>query len=85
MVFEVKKQEKENSQSLIRRFTRRLQQSGLLLRVRKDRFRKKEKSKQMMKKGALRREELRQEYKELTKMGKLVDSDKRANGFKRTN
>ncbi|MFH1657207.1 MAG: hypothetical protein ABH919_01955 [bacterium] len=73
MVFEIKKQEKENSQGLIRRFTRRIQQSGLLLRIRKSKFRKKNKSRELLKKAALRREELRQEYKEMAKMGKEVE------------
>ena len=79
MVFKLEKQERENSQNLIRRFTKRIKQSGLLMRVRKNRFMVKEKSPQLAKKAALRREELKEEYKELAKMGKL----KKFNKFKR--
>ncbi|MCJ7786609.1 30S ribosomal protein S21 [Patescibacteria group bacterium] len=53
MILEVKKQERESSQSLIRRFYRRIQKSGILHRARKNRFRKREKSKQMKKRAAL--------------------------------
>ena len=71
MTLEVKKQERENSQSLIRRFSKRLQHSGLLKRARKKRFRAKIKSENMQQKAALRREELKQKYEQLKKMGKV--------------
>lgn len=76
MTLEVKKQERESGQSLVRRFGRRMQQSGILVRVRKNRFRKKAKSPLAKKKAALRREELKEEYKKLKKLGKLTKSDK---------
>ena len=72
MVIEVKKQERENTQSLIRRFTRRVQQSGVLVRARKIRFHQRPKSHSAKKIAALRREELRKEYFKLKKLGKLV-------------
>ena len=71
MTLEVKKQERENSQSLIRGFSKRLQHSGLLKRARKKRFRAKIKSENMQQKAALRREELKQKYEQLKKMGKV--------------
>jgi len=71
MALEVKKKEKESSQSLVRRFTRRIQQSGILLRARKTRFRKREKSKDMKREAALRREEMKKEYERLEKLGKI--------------
>lgn len=70
MPLEIKKQERETSQSLIRRFTRRIQQSGILLRARKIRFKERKKSEQMKKRAALRREELKREYERLRKLGK---------------
>ena len=70
MPLEAKKGERENSQSLIRRFTKRVQRSGILLRARKIRFRGRIKSQQMKKRTALRREEKKQEYKKLKKLGK---------------
>jgi len=71
MVLEVKKQERETSQDVIRRFTKRIQQSGLLLRARKIRFRVRRKSRQMKKRAALRREEIKKEYAKLKKLGKI--------------
>lgn len=71
MALEVKKQERETSQSLVRRFSRRIQQSGLLVRARKIRFKGRKKSEQMKKRAALRRKELEKEYKKLRKLGEL--------------
>ncbi len=70
MALEVKKQERETTQALIRRFAKRVKQSGILLRARKGRFRKRSKSRQMKKRAALRREKLRKEYQEIEKLGK---------------
>lgn len=74
MVLEVKKQDRETAQSLVRRFGRRVQQSGILVRARKTRFRVKQKNQGAQKKAALRREELKKEYKKLRKLGKLDGS-----------
>ncbi|MBI2042667.1 MAG: 30S ribosomal protein S21 [Candidatus Nealsonbacteria bacterium] len=67
---QVKKQEREPTQVLIRRFQKSMQQSGILVRARKGRFHARKKSEAAKKKAAMRREELRQEYAELKKMGK---------------
>ena len=72
MGLEVKKTEKENSQSLVRRFTRKVQQSGILRVARKNRFHHRQKSKEMKKRATLRREQLREEYEKLKKLGKLT-------------
>jgi hypothetical protein len=71
MALEIKKQERETSQALIYRFSRSVQQSGLLLRARKTQFRQRQKSRQMKKRAALRREELKKEYDKLRKLGEL--------------
>lgn len=71
MPLEVKKQPKETTQSLIRRFTKSIQQSGILIRARKIQFKKREQSEEMKKRTALRREELKKKYERLTKLGKL--------------
>jgi len=67
---EVKKQDRETTQALIRRFTSRVKKSGILVRARGSRFRKRPKSKQMKKKAALRRQKLRQEYQKSEKLGR---------------
>ena len=73
MALEILKQERETSQSLARRFQKRVQQSGLLLRARKIRFKERKKSDQMKKRAALRREELKKEYEKLKKLGKVTE------------
>jgi len=73
MALEIKKQERETSQSLIHRFSKRVQQSGILFRARKIRFREKKKSEQMKKRAALRREKLKKEYEKLKKLGKIKE------------
>jgi len=70
MSLEIKKEGRETSQNLVRRFSRRMKQSGILLRARRSRFWEKEKSPQMKKRSALRREELKTEYEKLEKLGK---------------
>ncbi|MFH1036823.1 MAG: hypothetical protein V1756_02070 [Patescibacteria group bacterium] len=71
MALEVRKQDRETSQSLIRRFSTGMKKSGILVRARKIRFVQREKSPDMQKKAALRREELKIEYKKKEKSGKL--------------
>jgi len=70
MALEVTKQERETSQNLIRRFSRKVQQSGILFRARKIRFRTKKKSGQMNKKAALRREKTKRGLEKLKKLGR---------------
>lgn len=70
MPLEVKKQFKETSQALVRRFTTRIRQSGILKRVREARHRKRPKGDLAKKRAALRREELKGVYHKLKKMGK---------------
>jgi len=55
MPLEIKKKEKESSQNLVRRFTRSIQQSGILFRARSLMFRKRKKSKRMMREAALQK------------------------------
>jgi len=73
MSIEAKKQERENSQGLIRRFSKRVQKSGVLRLARKNRFHKRSKSKQMKKRAVLRKEKLRAEYEKLKKLGLLKE------------
>lgn len=70
MALEARKKERESSQGLIRRFTQRVQRSGILVRARKNRFYHRQKSQQMKKRSALRREKLKEEYKKIEKLGK---------------
>jgi hypothetical protein len=71
MALEVRKQERETSQGLLRRFSTSVKRSGILVRARQLRFRIRIKSSDMQKKAALRREELKVEYKKKEKLGKI--------------
>lgn len=71
MAIEVKKKEKETAASLLRRFSRRVQQSGILLRARQNRFYRSPKSKRQKKVDALRRATSKKERERLIKLGKL--------------
>ena len=66
----VKKREGEVTGSLIRRFSRSVQQSGILLEVRKKKFYQKPKNKKQRRHSALRKLELKKKYEQLKKLGK---------------
>jgi len=70
MPLEVKRKERESSQSLVHRFTKTVRQSGVLLEVRGKQYRKRAKSALAKKRSALRRVELRAEKKRLEKLEK---------------
>lgn len=69
MTFEIIKQERETNQSLIRRFTKRLRDSGILVGVKKSVFHHREKSKQVQRRVTLRKLEKRKEYERAYKLG----------------
>lgn len=76
MVIEVTKKPGENTKSLIRRFTRRIQQSRVLINARKQRFLEKEKSKRDRRASAVRRVRVGKEKEKLRKMGLLEEENK---------
>ncbi|MBP9686522.1 MAG: 30S ribosomal protein S21 [Candidatus Doudnabacteria bacterium] len=69
---EVKRKESESFESLLRRFNRKIQQSGILIRARKTRFFEPGKSRNLLRVAARRRSQLRTLREELKKMGKFV-------------
>lgn len=72
-VVEVKKREHESTESLIRRFQRKVVASGILLAAKRGRFYEPPKSKERRRTDALRRSELRKERELLRKLGKLEE------------
>ena len=70
MALEVKRKDKETSQSLAHRFTKVVRQSGVLLEIRSKQFHKRAKSALAKKRSALRRVELRAERKKADKLAK---------------
>ncbi len=73
---EVKRKKGEAFDSLLRRFQRRMQQGGVSLQARKQRFRNAKQNKNARHRSALRREQKRVQYDYLMKTGQLKD-DKR--------
>ncbi len=70
---EVKKNNNENTVSLIRRFTKRVQGSGVIPRVRSIRYNQRKDNHTRMKKNALVVLGMRKEYELLDKLGKLPE------------
>lgn len=68
---EVRKRDNESVDSLVRRFSRKVQQSGVLLQARKVRYFKRKKSKMKAREDAQRRSELQAERDRLIKLGEL--------------
>jgi len=82
---EVEKKDKETSESLIRRFSKQLQQSGVLPHARKLRFRLKKKTRRQLREEAMYKQKVRKEVDKLKKMGifndeKLKDVKKKISG-----
>ena len=73
---EVKKKDNESFESLLRRFNRKIQQSGVLVRARKIRFFEPARSRNLLREDAARRAVNREKREELKKMGKLVPGPK---------
>lgn len=69
MPLTVKKQGRETSQNLARRFSQKLRKSGILFEARRRRFLVRPKSKNAIKKSALRRIKKDAEYAEMRKLG----------------
>lgn len=68
---EVRKRDNESTDSLIRRFSRKVQQSGVLLQARKIRFYERKKSKHRQREEAQRKAELQAERERLIKLGEI--------------
>lgn len=77
----LKKKEKETTGSLLRRFTRRVQQSGVLVRARRGRYYQPAISKRQKKLSALYRIKKTKEMDHLRKLGLLEEETKKT--FKR--
>lgn len=72
-VVDVKRRKGESFESLLRRYGRRLQQSGKVLEARKLRYHASEPTKNKLKASAIRRNEIRDKRDYLARIGQLVD------------
>lgn len=80
---EVRKREHETTGAMVRRFTRRVQQSGILVQARKLKFHKGKATKRQSRESALRRITLARERTRLEKLGKALP-DKKGRGIRRS-
>ena len=71
-VIEVKKNTNENNASILRRFSRRIQESGIIRKVKGARYNLRQESKLKAKKSALKRMARRKEIEHLKKLGKMI-------------
>jgi ribosomal protein S21 len=74
---EIKRKRGETFESLLRRFTRKVQQSGRLIQAKKIRFFDRPESQSKKRADALRRLEIQEEREYLKKIGKLKDEPER--------
>jgi ribosomal protein S21 len=72
-VVEVRKKDGESNESLLRRFTKKVQASGVLIRAKKGRFFASPKSKLAVREIAARRKLISEKKEFLRKIGKLDD------------
>lgn len=83
-MIEVKRRKGESFDTLLRRFTKRVQLSGRLLEAKKHRFHARDKNKNALRKSALRRLEMAGRRDYLLKTGRLTEEEeKRAKSTRR--
>ncbi len=70
-MIEAKRKEGETAAAFLRRFTKKIQQSGILVRARRTRFKTDPKNKREKQLGAMRRAKALKERIRLFKLGKL--------------
>ena len=70
-VIEVKKNPNENNASVLRRFSRRIQESNIIQKVKNNRYNERKESKLKVKKSALKRMAKRKANEKLRKLGKI--------------
>ena len=71
-VIEVRKNPNENNSSVLRRFSRKIQESGIVRKVKAARYNLRKESKLKVKNSALKRMSRRLEIEKLKKLGKMV-------------
>ncbi|MFZ2205420.1 MAG: hypothetical protein WAV23_02430 [Minisyncoccia bacterium] len=70
-IIEIKKNPNENNASVMRRFSRKVQESGIIHKVKGSRYNERTESKLKVKAGALKRLARRKEIEKLRKLGKV--------------
>ncbi len=76
-VIEVKKNVNESNMNLVRRFSRKVQESGIIQKVKSKRYAERSMSKLKTKQATLKRLARRKNHEKLLKMGKVVVAPRR--------
>ncbi len=76
---EVKRKEHESVESLIRRFNKRVQQSGIILRAKKRRFYETPRTKRELRQAAVRGQMIAKRKEYLQKTGQLTEEELKSN------
>jgi hypothetical protein len=71
MPLSVEKKNGENSLSLVNRFSRKIKKSGLIYEALGRRYHKRSQSQVLKKRTALKKQEAREKYRRLRKLGKI--------------
>lgn len=74
---EVEKNPSESTANLVRRFTKRMQGAGIVHKIRKGRYFKREKSENVNRAAKLLKLEKQTRYEKLLKLGKIQPQDSR--------
>ncbi len=80
----VSKKEGESTESLVRRFTKQVQQSRILIRAKRKRFYEPPKNKREIRESAKRRQQVRERKAYLRRIGKLDEAHERSSGTRRS-
>lgn len=70
-IVEIKKNPNENNTSVLRRFSRKIQESNVIQKVKGSRYNERKESKLKVKRNALRKMVRRKEIEKLRKLGKI--------------
>jgi len=76
-MIKAKRKREESTNAFLRRFTRKVQQSGVLVRARRVRFKADAKTRREKQLAAIRRQKNLKERERLFKLGKLEEKTKR--------
>lgn len=74
---QVEKNQNESSANVIRRFTKRVQNAGIIRRIRDNRYSKRVKSANVRKEARLKKLAKKEEYERLYKLGKVQEKTRR--------
>ena len=83
MTVELKRKKGETFESFVRRFNKRLMQSGTLLQFKKKVYNRGKKSRNLVKAETLARKQFREKKEYLKKIGRLPEEDPKKKGRRR--